>query len=91
MPQGLQAWDENGVIILDLTTKLTKILSQATASGSAGSLVDNRLTLGSGAFTIPLRSPTSSRTENYPSISISGNTISWTSGNVSVPFLYGIY
>lgn len=91
MPQGLQAWDASGVNILDLTTKLTKILSQGTASGSAGSLVDNRLTMGNGAFTIPLRSPTNSRTENYPIISISGNTISWTAGNVAVQFLYGIY
>lgn len=90
MPQGLQVWDTSGIQTLDLTDRITKILGTRTAAGSAGSYTDVRLAQGT-AFTIPLRAPTSSRTENYPLITINGNTISWSSSNVSVPFLYGIY
>lgn len=90
MPQGLQVWDENGVLTLTLSDRITKILGSGTASGGGGSFTDTRISMGTG-FILPLRGPTTSRTEQYPLIRVSGNTVTWTSGNISVPFLYGIY
>lgn len=46
MPQGLQIWDENGVLTLDITSRLTRL------EGSVSTGVVN------GSFVIPLASGT---------------------------------
>lgn len=72
MPQGLQVWDESGVLVLDTSTITGK------------SLVDLGEVTGSGSTSISVPSGTTAvvstvgGSQDYvPQVSLSGGTISW--------------
>lgn len=96
MPQGLQVWDENGQLEVDVTSRLTRIIGSFTTTEGvnvSGSVVDDRLLDGQPWYVIQ---QTPSSRPWLPIISISGNTISWSSRGGSsvtrsVNVVYGVY
>ncbi|MFD1556043.1 hypothetical protein ACFSHT_10460 [Paraburkholderia silviterrae] len=81
MPAGLQVWDANGNIILDVTYRVLRIIdSVRLSSGSSGNRFDDRLTQGGWVSF----QPDVSLGDGYmsggviaPRFSISGNTLAW--------------
>ena len=96
MPQGLQVWDTNEGLTVDITTRLTRVLGSFTTTEGvsvSGSVVDDNLLSGQPWYTIQ---QTPSARPWLPLIAISGNTISWEGrgGNSvtrSVTVVYGVY
>lgn len=79
MPAGMQCWDEQGRLTVDLTTRLARVLGTRYIDGTAGSLMDENLTQGE-AFAV--FQPEGlfyhiSGDAPRPMIVISGNTILW--------------
>lgn len=102
MPQGLQVFDENGKIVLDLTTRLCKYLGEAETGFADGSLIHEGLS--EGDFWIfdlerefDLKNHNVSQGIQIPTFTRSGNQLSWHfNGNgsemrVNRHFIYGIY
>lgn len=102
MPAGLQTFDAAGNVIVDLSDRIAKIFgvldigNSYTGATMAGSVVDSRFTNYAG--TTPwfgLISSTFFRTELHPSISIAGNTLSWSfpagSSRPDTSIIYGIF
>lgn len=104
MSAGLQVFDASGNLIVDTSTYLGRILGSVTIeSGNSGSLVDAALLTGT-----PFAVPCTQFLDGYdpfewdpgisnPSISFSGNTMSWSSYNSSLIerpsyiIYYGVY
>lgn len=93
MPAGMQVWDESGRLLVDITTRITRVSGMTVIpAGSTGSLVVPNADQGTVWYALYL---------NYngryrPVISISGGTISWSPSSiggtpVDVPILYGVY
>lgn len=105
MTVGLQTWDENGNLIIDLTSRCTRFLGRLDGVVSNGSLVDSRFADGTG-FVMVLPDVTDSvPTSIYtvPQAEVVGNTLTWSFSvngydGASRPFtpipctiLYGVY
>ena len=85
MPQGLQVFDENGNLIIDIGTHITKALGEGDTGTTDGSIVDDRLNDGavwvliterlSGDADVDYRETKRSRC--LPNFTNSGNTITW--------------
>lgn len=90
MPAGLQVWDAAGNLMVDASTRLTKIIGSAQMSGSGSVGVTAPEGNELWAFFIP-----SGDGYVFPSIGISGSTISWSypGSDSRVPglLLYGSY
>lgn len=92
MPVGFEAWDEFGNLIVGVNDRITRILGvfQTTTSPSSGSIVDPRLLEG-----VPFYQMINfGWTRFYPSVTISGDTISWTNGIYDceeTTIFYGLY
>lgn len=91
MPQGLQCFDANGVLKLDITDRVTKLLGSFTTTKVAGSIQDPNITLGNfwyvgvpiienGDFTDFLWQGYG-RKKSQLVVVASGSTISWLSSN----------
>jgi hypothetical protein len=91
---GVQVFDASGNLLIDVTTRLSRVIgTQTITAGSSGSLAVPNATQGQIWWAI---SP-SNGSRYVPLISISGNTISW-STNTSYPngpvdslLIYGLY
>lgn len=101
---GLQVFDADGNVIVDLPTRITKYLGVAETGVVDGSITDDELLGGTGwiigAKQTLIYDPDGSPNNYniwYPKFTISGNTISWTFGKdytrlkINVKFYYGIY
>ncbi len=92
MPQGLQVWDENGVLTVDITNRLVKIVGRInTVSNVSGSLTVPSELGGEVWFACQ---PTYKRILSIarpPTATVSGRTISWTSAPQAIIIEYGIY
>lgn len=94
MPVGMQVFDGSGNLIIDVTTRLSRIIdSVVIAAGSTGSInVPN-----SGEGTVWYALYTTNGNRYAPVITISGSTISWSprsgfpGGAIDVTMLYGLY
>jgi len=94
MPAGMQVFDAAGNLLIDITTRLSRVIgTQAIAAGSSGSLVVPNA--GQGAIWWAICPSSASR--YVPLVSLSGSTISW-SPNGSYPgsavdalLIYGLY
>lgn len=84
MPAGLQIWDSNGILIHDQTTPVVKLLgtfsigSSFTGPQQSGTIVDSRFTQypGLNGYCSFINGFIS--IEGYsPTLSISGNTLTW--------------
>jgi hypothetical protein len=97
MPQGLQVFNSSGVLIVDMTDRLTRTIGEIDTGVSNGSFIDPYLSTGTPwFFTLPSFDGFS--VVDAPcSITISGNTISWifdlSDGAVasSRKIIYGVY
>ena len=74
MPQGLQIWDESGNLVVDVSDRLMRSLSTINTGNSDGSVSVTGGTQGT-AVGVALTEPMSGTT---PTVTSSGNTISWT-------------
>lgn len=93
MAHGLRVYSASGVLVHDISDRLTRTIGSTVISGS-GSFVVPDFAFGTGwFFTQPLTN-FNGTFNSYPTVSISGTTISWTttSGNpTSVILYYGVY
>lgn len=79
MPSGMQCWDANGNLLVDFTTRLSRMLGSQYIDGTAGSLMDANLAQGEpfAVFQPEQLFNHISGDSPRPNIIISGNTISW--------------
>lgn len=106
MPQGLQVFDSNGVIVFDVTDRLSRVLGIITTTASNGSISDPGLLTGTPWWMIiddwGGASDTYSLTTSVPLITASGSTLSWAPqpglapGYATMPIrpvqlIYGVY
>lgn len=93
MPQGLQAWDSNGVLTLDVTDRLTRIIGVVNVP--SGSIVSGSVTVpsqfyqGNQVFAQMLVTELIPQAEAYGTLSINGPTITYT--NLRSSFIYGVF
>lgn len=95
MPAGLQVWDANGVLVLDITDSLAKTIGTITTQHQvAGSITVPDVEGGTRAFVVKRAAPpmglewyAGARTD----VTVSGRTISWTAGLGPITFTYGVY
>lgn len=101
MPAGMQCWDAQGRLIVDFTTRLSRVMGSTHINGTAGSLNDPNIQQGQ-PFTIfqpDVLFQHISGDAPRPIITIAGQTISWTyspaasSHHTPVPgwLFYGVY
>ena len=94
MPVGFQTFDAAGNLLIDITTRLTRLIGSTTiTAGSTGSVTVPDATQG----TIWYAFQTANGNRYTPLISLSSATISWSprtgfpGGPVDVIMLYGVY
>lgn len=94
MGLGVQVFDAAGNLLIDVTTRLSRVVgSQTITAGSTGSLSVPNSTQGKIWWAIA----PSGGSRYVPLISISGNTISWSpngsypNGSVDALLIYGLY
>lgn len=102
MPQGLQTWDANGVLTVDVTDRLTKVLGTINTGKTTGSYTIGNFPNNDIWFTcIPLINTNNTKAIG-PAVKISNGVISWdwsgvnnNSNNSSLIFagliIYGVY
>lgn len=97
MTQGLQVFDANGKLTVDITDSLARIIGTISiAAGTSGSVTVPAQLGGTRIFVIKLASapvgPVSGGSSNKRTeVTISGNTINWTAGRDAVVLRYGVY
>lgn len=92
MAQGLQCFDANGNMTLDVTDRLTRVLGEFNTGTFSGSLTDTNLSSGTPWYI--LRAAASSYSEASCTISFGLQSISWTFGSgtpISKNITYGVY
>lgn len=102
MPQGLQVFDENGVCVLNITSRLCKYIGKFDTSFSDGSIIDEQLN-GAELWYIVLRLSYDANNwksgygDDIPVISSAGNILQWKYRNedfynkIRVQGIYGVY
>ena len=102
MPVGLQVWDASGNLMVDITSRLARVVGFASLqSDNNSSVTDSRLSAGTVwyAFQPSQIWGFNNMDVSRPVFSVSGNTISWTyspgagSHNIRIKgtLFYGIY
>jgi len=93
MAAGLVLWDGSGNVVLDTAHRLTRVLGAFESGISDGSLTSEGFAQGT-PWHVRL-TPDLGLTP--PKITVTGNTLSWTFGNVAAEFrrsafiMYGVY
>ncbi|MCD9005241.1 hypothetical protein LDO31_03130 [Luteimonas sp. XNQY3] len=78
MPAGLEAWDAQGRIVVDLTDRLTQYLGEAVVTaGVNGSVSVPQTGAGNSVWAAFISGSVIDRSRVTPAFSVSGNTISW--------------
>lgn len=81
MPQGLQVWDKNGVLTVDLTDRLGLAIGSVNTGTSNGSIQVPQFQ-GNTPFYYALS--LSDNAASSPRISITGTTLSWTFVDITI-------
>lgn len=80
MAVGLKIWNASGVVTLDSTTRVGKIIGSFSIGGAGtaqtGSVTDSKLALGT-PFNFAILTSSFPGTDKYPSFSFSGTTLNW--------------
>lgn len=90
MPAGLQVWDASGQLVIDLANRLTRIIGMVDTGGTSGSISVPGFSQGTPFYAVV---PLNAYLDSYQltaRASVTGNTLSWTSG-VSSRIIYGVY
>lgn len=92
MPAGLQIWDASGHLVLDTTTWCGQVLGSFSLSDghSSGSMTITDLAAGRPFVAVLPAASLSDTLLTITSASVSGTTLSYTSGN-ACQIVYGIY
>lgn len=100
MTAGVQAWDEDGNLVLDLTDSVGKILGVMnigalyTGSVSSGTIVEPRFTSLTGHTPFyAVIDGASWNLRDMPTFSISGNNLTWQyldTARPNVTFIWGV-
>ncbi len=99
MPAGLQCFDEQGRLTLDLTDRMGRVVGSVLTGNNAGAITDSGMSYGDPWFMIVLQPGESEGyfyqggavvTKWRPAVTINGNNISWTAGVPSL-LIYGVY
>ncbi|NIF28323.1 hypothetical protein F3J44_18300 [Pantoea sp. Tr-811] len=80
MPQGLQVWDAQGRLILDVTDRLSRILGQVATGSAAGAIAVPEFAAGYGtpwAFVQQRNASANQFGKRCARVTISGTTLSW--------------
>lgn len=93
MPAGALIWDENHNLIVDLTTRLSRVVNVATLPGNSSGTIDLSALSGTPWFSRGHLGINSLGYAVYPLVTIVGKTIQWnTAGSTSsTHLLYGMY
>lgn len=94
MTAGLQVFDANGNLTLDITDRLTRVIGSFTvaAGAAAGSITVAQFSTGTPWVFPLIYSINGDNTD--PAFSISGTTLSWTANTaalIDVFVIYGVY
>ncbi len=93
MAQGLQVFDENGTSILNTNDKVARFHGSVDIGSSAGSITVSSLSQGNGNIFYMVICNSASFWDR-PTVSISGNVISWSASSSSTGqtrLYYGTY
>ncbi len=92
MPQGLQVWDDQGRLLVDLGDWLGRLAGSAAVTiNTAGSITNVLLQSGTPFFVwIPATEEAVTGATTMPSVTFSGSTMSWSSVPVSGTLIYGV-
>lgn len=82
MAVGIRIRDRNGNVVVDVTSKLPRIVGHVDTNGVAGSITIPELSLGTGYAIVSPISGTAGR--GAPIVQVNGNTISWSYPNTAV-------
>ena len=96
MPAGFQAWDASGNTVVDLSTRLGRILGVHTTGSSNGSITNAGLAQGTPFALVSQPNSTVANGGTFypsPTVSFSGTTMSWTFPGTGAPstIVYGVY
>jgi hypothetical protein len=87
MPAGLRTFDASGAPEVILTSRMTRLLGYVD-SPKNGSLVEPLLSEGTAFFIPTLDQNGTMYPANFPTIAISGTTVTW---NSAAKFYYGTF
>lgn len=92
MPQGLQVWDDQGRLLVDLGDWLGRLAGSVSVGVStAGSVTNALLTTGTPFFIwIPSSAEPPKGEQNVPIVTFSGATMSWSGIADSGSIIYGV-
>jgi hypothetical protein len=92
MPQGLQVWDDQGRLLVDLGDHLGRLAgSAAVTANTAGSTTNALLQSGTPFFIwIPTTEEAVTGATTMPNVTFSGSTMSWSSCYASGTLIYGV-
>jgi len=92
MPQGLQVWDDQGRLLVDLGDWLGRLArSTPVTLNTAGSITNVLLQSGTPFFVwVPSTEEAVTGATTMPSVTFSGSTMSWSSVPVSGTLIYGV-
>lgn len=95
MPAGFQTFDEAGNVLVDLSTRLTRITGEGTTTPNVAGAVMIPGVISSTPFFIVLTTPhypfNSVNTVQLPTFTLNDNILSWTAEPGSASFMYGAY
>lgn len=102
MSEGLQIWDQNGVLTFDLADRFGLAIGMVSTGTTNGGVSDSRLAMGTPFYYLIPRSWTlggltnGSRDNVVPIITVTGSSILWSwpaiSGTrVAHDLVYGVY
>jgi hypothetical protein len=92
MPQGLQVWDDQGRLLVDLGDWLGRLAGSTPVTlNTAGSITNVLLQSGTPFFVwVPSTEEAVTGATTMPSVTFSGSTMSWSSVPVSGTLIYGV-
>lgn len=92
MPQGLQVWDDQGRVLVDLSDWLGRLAGSASVTANtAGSVTNALIATGTPFFVwIPSAEEAVTGATSLPSVTFSGSTMSWTACPHSGALIYGV-
>lgn len=95
MGQGMQVFDANGALVVDINDSISKIIGQFVMQAETpGAVTVPELAGGSRIFVFKQAQPPlgiNGVNRGRAQITISGRTISWTAGRETVWVYYGVY
>lgn len=92
MPQGLEVYDANGVLVIGITDRLQRVLGSVYTGTGAGSLTVPGFASGVPFYFVRRDGNLDSINTLQPkNVTVQGNTLSWSADGQALTILYGVY